>query len=85
MLTSWNLRKYKDAKGADLDLVAAASKETGVYPFALLDEPPDAALSAIAASPVNVALYRTSGIAWTSRTAKKGSSSSNTPTASPWK
>lgn len=58
VLTSWKLLNYKDANSADLELVAAASKETGVYPFALLDEPPDAALSAIAATPVNVALFR---------------------------
>jgi len=72
VLTSWKLRKYKDAKGADLDLVAAASKETGLYPFALLLEPPDAALSAIAASPANVALYRSSGTILDLKDGEKG-------------
>ncbi len=72
VLRSWNLRKYKDAKGADLDLVAAASKETGLYPFALLLEPPDAALSAIAASPANAALYRSSGTLLDLKDGEKG-------------
>lgn len=61
VLTSWKLRNYKDSAKEALELVAAASKETGVYPFALLDEAPDAALSAIAASPANTVLYRASG------------------------
>jgi YidC/Oxa1 family membrane protein insertase len=60
VLTSWKLKKYKDANKEDLELVSVASKETGVYPFALLDEAPDAALSAIAASRPNTALYRVS-------------------------
>jgi YidC/Oxa1 family membrane protein insertase len=61
VLRSWKLRSYKDANKQDLEIVAAASKETGVYPFALLDDVPDAALAAIAASPANIALYRSSG------------------------
>ncbi len=60
VLTSWKLKKYKDAKNEDLELVATASKDTGIYPFALYDAPPDAAIAAIAASPANVGFYRSS-------------------------
>jgi YidC/Oxa1 family membrane protein insertase len=59
VLTSWKLRSQKNEKKEDLDLVAAASRETGLYPFAILDPGPDAALPAIVSSPVNASLYRT--------------------------
>jgi YidC/Oxa1 family membrane protein insertase len=41
VLTSWKLRNHKNDKKEDLDLVPAAAKETGAYPFAILDDDPD--------------------------------------------
>ena len=59
VLTSWKLRRQKNEKGEDLDLVSAASKETGVYPFALLEPAAETAISEIASSPANSVFYRT--------------------------
>jgi YidC/Oxa1 family membrane protein insertase len=58
VLTSWKLRNHLDAKKEPLDLVAPASRETGVFPFSLLEEAPDADLAAIASSQVNSARYQ---------------------------
>jgi YidC/Oxa1 family membrane protein insertase len=54
VLTSWKLRKHKDEKKGDLDLVAKASKENGVFPFSLQDESAQAAKNGITGISSNV-------------------------------
>jgi YidC/Oxa1 family membrane protein insertase len=64
VLTSWKLKKHLDEKKDDLELVPAAAKDAGVFPFALYDDNPEAVkagLTGIAAGAANSAFYKTSG------------------------
>lgn len=62
VLQSWKLRAHKNEKKEDLELVSAFAKETGIYPFALLDESSEAAnadLSGIKLNAYNSPFYKT--------------------------
>ena len=64
VLTSWKLRRHKNEKKEDLDLVPLTAKTVGVYPFALYEDSPDAAkagLPGIVSSVYNKALYKVTG------------------------
>jgi len=64
VLTSWKLRRHKNEKKEDLDLVPLTAKAAGVFPFALYDESPDAVkagLAGIASSAYNKAFYKVTG------------------------
>jgi len=62
VLQSWKLRAHKNEKKEDLELVSAFAKETGIYPFALLDESSEAVnadLSGIKLNAYNSPFYKT--------------------------
>jgi len=64
VLVSWKLRKHKNDKNQDLDLVPASASETGVYPFALLDDDPEAmknGTKGIAENALNLPFYEVNG------------------------
>ena len=63
VLESFKLRRHKDDKKEDLELVSAFGGEIGVRPFALLEEvdPSKASLDSIKADPANLALYKIEG------------------------
>ncbi len=61
VLQSWKLRAHKNENKEDLELVSAFAKETEIYPFALLDESPEAAntdLAGIKSNVYNSPLYK---------------------------
>lgn len=65
VLTSWKLRRHKDEKKEDLDLVRISAKDAGVFPFSLYDDAPDAVkagLPGIVSSVYNSALYKVTGL-----------------------
>jgi YidC/Oxa1 family membrane protein insertase len=64
VLESWKLRKHKNDENQDLDLVPASASKTGVYPFALLDDDPEAlknGTKGIAENALNLPLYEVNG------------------------
>ena len=64
VLTSWTLRHHKDEKKRGLDLVPAAAKGVGIYPFSILDSDSGGGnqdLEGIKGSSYNCALYKVAG------------------------
>jgi YidC/Oxa1 family membrane protein insertase len=63
VLESFKLRRHKNDKREDLELVSSFAAELGVKPFALLDEadPTKATLDSIKANPANTGLYKIEG------------------------
>jgi len=75
VLQSFQLRKHKTENDEDLELVPAFAKDTGVYPFALLDEMPAAAKADFAgmkSNAYNGPFYKASGVNLNLRDGEKG-------------
>jgi len=74
VLVSWKLRHHKNEKNEDLEIVPAAAAEAGVAPFSLFEEadPARATLDGLRSSPLNTALYETTGGNLTLKDGEKG-------------
>jgi YidC/Oxa1 family membrane protein insertase len=75
VLESWKLKRHKNEKKEDLDLVSAASSEAGVFPFSLMDEdrdPEKTGLEGMRSSLYNASLYKASPSALELKDGEKG-------------